>query len=100
MDMQDWERATLLYKAASKTGKAVAHTVPVYAWNKMRPTSIQFSFGERTSRDHTLLRRFMLCLTIPSILPSAGRLIYHFDTPTDIVRLTDSSDLLYTVLYS
>ena len=32
MDKQDWERATQLHRAASKKGKALAHTSPVHAW--------------------------------------------------------------------
>ena len=32
MDKQDRELVTLLYRAASNKGKAVAHTVPVYSY--------------------------------------------------------------------
>jgi hypothetical protein len=37
MDMQDWERATPLHRAASKKWKALAHTAPVHAWYRYSP---------------------------------------------------------------
>jgi hypothetical protein len=57
------EHATLFHKAASEKGKAGGHTTSVHVRNKVRKSSVQFAFGEKTSRNpsHTASCFMSMC---------------------------------------